>query len=179
MGKADVPKSDMPSIGASRTLGLLDFTSPVGTEANEGAYEPQAENDLGLHPLLLNAGRRYLLAYIMFLHDEIGSSYKKSTKKRGRPKTVFAGMDVEAKRAWIIWWYVRQQRVAGSTDVDAMTVSQLIEKVRSFPGGKKLFPKVTQERLASSVANGKAKLEISKDWTSETCEKFLPFDRNF
>jgi hypothetical protein len=57
-----------------------------------------------------------------------------------------------------------------------MTVAKLIEEVRSLPGGKKLFRNSTsQERLISSVSNGKRKLGIDKKWQSDTCAKLLPF----
>ena len=98
-------------------------------------------------------------------------------KSRGRRPSV---MDIEKKRAWIIWWYVRQQSELGASQVRSRTVRQLIEEVRGLPGGEILFP-VTMtgiDRLISSVCKVKRELGIDKDWKSETCEKLLPFNNN-
>jgi hypothetical protein len=85
-------------------------------------------------------------------------------------------MDIDRRRAWVIWWYIRQQRELGASHVGSKTVAQLIEQVRGLPGGKELFPPNTPtlERLISSVSKGKRKLGIDKAWHSETCAKFLP-----
>lgn len=180
MGKSGAPKPKLPIIGINLTGGLLDFASSAGASTYENKTKAKAEIELGLQPLLRAATQNDLLLYIEYLHEKIATLDNTVRKTRGRPVTVFSGMDVDAKRAWIIWWYIRQQRASGSHDASALTVSQLVNRVRKFPGGEALFPihMASEARLASSVANGKKKLGISKDWVSETCEKFLPFNRN-
>ena len=62
---------------------------------------------LGLPPFLLAARRETLHTYIaVFLENAMPKpSSAAKLKKRGRPPS---DLDIDRKRAWVIWWYVRQ-----------------------------------------------------------------------
>ncbi len=171
MGKSRGPER-ADSLGArDRPKGLLDFdpSQDVGDTTLTQALPTDA---LGLPPFLLTAPRETLLAYIAIF---LGGAMPAGAQKRKAPGRPIAGMVIDEKRAWVIWWYVRQQRENDASQVGSMTVAKLIKEVRGLPGGEKLFPKTTtQDRLISSVSNGKRKLGIDEGWQSGTCAKFLP-----
>ena len=178
MGKSRAPEIDEDGLAArNRLKGLLDFDASNEAGATTTLQALSTDDALGLPPFLLTASRSTLLVYIALFVGGFMPTGAGQRKARGRP---VSHLDIEAKRAWVIWWYVRQQRELGASQVGSMTVAQLIEEVRGLPGGVRLFPRTipSQERLISSVSNGKRKLCIDKDWESQICEKFLPFDRN-
>jgi hypothetical protein len=178
MGKSRAPEIDEDGLVVrTNPKGLLDF------DASQTAYDITSQgahatgDTLGLPPFLLMASRQTLLAYIAAFLGSRSLRGVEKRKSRGRRASV---MDIEEKRAWIIWWYVRQQREIDASHVGSRTVRQLIEEVRGLPGGEMLFPMTMTgiDRLISSVSNGKRKLGIGKDWQSETCEKLLPINNN-
>lgn len=175
MGKSQRPPSAENLATGGSAKGLLDFCATPDASDTPQLTALSADDTFGLPPFLLTASRETLLAYIAIFLAGVSPTPSSAAKpkKRGRP---FADLDIDQKRAWVIWWYVRQQRELGSSHQGSMTVAQLIEEVRGLPGGEKLFPRNTPtlERLISSVSNGRRKLDISKDWHSGTCEKFLP-----
>ena len=171
MGKARAPGIHEDGLGArDRPKGLLDFdpSQDTGDPTLPLAF---STDSLGLPPSLLTASRETLLLYIAILLGGTSPIGSQKRRVRGRPA---AEPDYDVKRAWLIWWYVRQERENGSSHIGSMTVAKLIQEVRSLPGGKKLFANsTTQGRLISSVSDGKRKLGIDEDWQSETCAKFL------
>jgi hypothetical protein len=174
MGKSQRPPSAVNLATGGSAKGLLDFCAAPDTSHTAQLTALSADDTFGLPPFLLTASRETLLAYIaIFLGGVLPTpSSAAKPKKRGRP---FADLDIDRKRAWVIWWYVRQQRELGASHVGSMTFVQLIEDVRGLPGGEKLLPRsTTTERLVSSISDGKRKLNIDDDWHSGTCEKFLP-----
>ena len=179
MGKSQDPRAAENLATRGRPKGLLDFCAPQDASDTAPITALSADDTLGLPPFLLTASRETLLAYIAIFLGGVKPTLSSAAKPktRGRPS---ADLDIDRKRAWVIWWYVRQQRELGASHVGSMTVAQLIEEVCVLPGGERLFPRetITQERLISSVSNGKRNLGIGKDWQSETCEKFVPFNQN-
>lgn len=171
MGKARAPGIHEDGLGArDRPKGLLDF-DPSQDTGDPTLPLALSTDSLGLPPSLLTASRETLLLFIAILLGGGNPIGVQKRKGRGRPA---ATLTSDVKRAWLIWWYVRQERENGSSHIGSMTVAKLIQEVRSLPGGKKLFGNsTTQERLISSVSNGKRKLGIDEDWQSETCAKFL------
>lgn len=172
MGKSRAPGIDEDGVGTrGRPKGLLDF------DPSQNTGEPTlpmalSTDSLGLPPFLLTASRETLLLYIAILLGGASPFGVQKRRARGRPA---AELRDDIKRAWFLWWYVRQAHENGASHVGSMSVAKLIEEVRSLPGGKELFMNTTsQDRLISSVSNGKRELGIDKKWQSETCAKFLP-----
>ena len=173
MGKARAPGIDEDGLcGRDRPKGLLDF-DPSQDTGDPTLPLALSTDLLGLPPSLLTASRETLLLYIAIILGGASPIGVQKRRARGRPA---AEPTEDMKRAWFLWWYVRQAHENGAPHVGSMTVAKLIQEVRSLPGGKKLFRNNTsQERLISSVSTGKRKLGIDNKWQSETCAKLLPF----
>lgn len=178
MGKSKTPDPADSLAARDRPKGLLDFDASHEASDTAALAAIPTDQTLGLPPFLLAASRETLLAYIAIFLGGVMPTPTSGAKPKtpGRPP---ADMDIDRKRAWVIWWYIRQQRELGASHVGSMTFAQLIDEVRSLPGAEKLLRKsTTTERLISSISDGRRKLNIDDDWQSETCEKLLPFDRN-
>ena len=172
MGKSSDIKADMPSVRLRPVRGLLDLISR--DEAEDALSQTVTLPDIADTSRNLATIWTELYARLDSLQET------KQTKKRGRPRSASPNLNIDAIRAWAIWWCVRQWREAGVCGIEKVTVAQLIEGARDLPRGEKYFPRgnITPERLASSVSDGKKMLCIDADWFSETCEKMLPFNRN-
>lgn len=176
MGKSKTPYPADSLAARDRSKGLLDFDA--SHEASDMAALEALPTDqaLGLPPFMLTASRETLLAYIAILLEGASAAGAKVRRARGRQATVFSLWNTDAKRAWIIWWYIRQRQEAGSGAAETMTVAQLIKEVRLLPEGHKLFfnDRSDSTNLEQSISRGKKKLGIDKNWVSEACEKMLP-----
>jgi hypothetical protein len=177
MGKSSDTKADVPSVRLRSVRGLLDLIS-----------RDEAEDALGQTVTLPDIFDTTRNLSIIWTEQDWTELYArldrlkgtKQPKKRGRPRSASPNLNIDAIRAWAIWWCVRQWREAGVCGIEKMTVAQLIDGARDLPRGEKYFRRanITPQRLASSVSVGKKMLGIDADWFSETCEKKLPFNRN-
>ena len=132
MGKSRAPEGDEDGLSVTTNpKGLLDFDASQTADDITSQGTHATSDTLGLPPFLLMASRETLLAYLAAFLGGSSLMSAEKRKSRGRRTSV---MDIEKKRAWIIWWYVRQQSELGASQVRSRTVRQLIEEVWTCHG---------------------------------------------
>ena len=151
MGKSSNTNPDVPSVRLRPVRGLLDFISC--DEAEEALSQT-----VNL-PNIVDTTRKLSTIWTEQDWTDLyarldGLEGTKQPKKRGRPRSVAPNLNIDAIRAWAIWWRVRQWRESGVCGIENLTVAQLIEGARDLPRGEEYFPRghVTPERLLTPLS---------------------------